>query len=65
MLIKSASALRNNWKDFRMAFLAKPDLPTKFRGVLTNPVNVVEVQIITVDDPQFWTKESKLPKYQV
>lgn len=49
----------------RMALLAKPDLPTKFRGVLTNPVNVVEVQIITVDDPQFWTRESKLPKYQI
>jgi hypothetical protein len=35
----------------RMAFLAKPELPTKLRLAMTNPVNVIEVQIIRVDDP--------------
>ena len=49
----------------RMALLAKPDLPTKLRAVLTKPANVVEVQIIQVDDPLFWVKESKKPKYQI
>lgn len=48
----------------RMAFLAKPDLPVKFRAVLTKPSNVVQVQIIDVYDPEFWIKESKNPKYQ-
>ena len=49
----------------RMALLAKPDLPTKLRAVLTCPRNVVEVQVIRVDDEQFWEKESKRPKYQI
>jgi hypothetical protein len=49
----------------RMALLEKPDLPTKFRAVLTSPRNVVEVQVIGVDDEHFWEKESKRPKYQI
>lgn len=48
----------------RMLLLSKPDLPTKFRAVLTTPCNVVDVEIIDVDDPEFWIKESKNPKYQ-
>ncbi len=48
----------------RMAFLNNPDTPQKFRAALTNPKNVVEAQVIAVDDPEFWIKESKLPKYQ-
>jgi hypothetical protein len=48
----------------RMAFLSDPALSPKFRAVLTNPANIVEIQIIAVDDPQFWIKESKKPKYQ-
>jgi len=48
----------------RMAFLAKPELPTRLRIAMTNPVNVVEVQIIRVEDPNFWVNESKRPKYQ-
>jgi hypothetical protein len=48
----------------RMEFLCKPDLPTKFRAAITDPRNVVEVQVIMVDDPQFWLKESKRAKYQ-
>jgi len=48
----------------RMALLAKPDLPTKLRTVLTNPQNVVDVQVVFVDDPLFWEKESKLVKYR-
>jgi hypothetical protein len=47
----------------RMTFLAKPDLSEKYRVVLTKPSNVVQVQIIDVDDPDFWIKESKNPKY--
>ena len=48
----------------RIAFLNNPDTPAKFRAVLMDPRNVVEVQVINVDDPEFWIKESKLPKYQ-
>lgn len=48
----------------RMAFLNDPLTPTKFREVLTNPANVVQVQVIDVDDPEFWNKEAKNPKYQ-
>ena len=48
----------------RMEFLSKPDLPPKFRAVITNPQNVVEIQVIAVDDPQFWLREAKQPKYK-
>lgn len=48
----------------RMALLTKPDLPTKFRAAITNPRNVIEIQVIAADDPQFWEKEAKQPKYQ-
>ncbi len=51
-------------EESRMAFLNNPAIPTKFRQVLTNPANVVQIQIIEVDDPEFWIKESKLPRYQ-
>ena len=47
----------------RMAFLEKPDLPSKFRTALTDPNLVVEAEVITVDDPLFWEKESRRPKY--
>jgi hypothetical protein len=50
--------------ELEMAFLRKTDLPPKFRAAITNPRNVVEIQIIAVDDPQFWVRESKRPKYQ-
>jgi len=48
----------------RMALLNNPQIPTKFRQVLTDPAKVVQVQIIDVDDPEFWNKEAKHPKYQ-
>ena len=48
----------------RMALISKPDLPPKFRSVITNPVNVVEIQIVSLQDPDFWVRESKRPKYQ-
>ena len=48
----------------RMEFLKKADLPLKFRAAITNPRNVVEVQVIMVDDPLFWQKESKRLKYR-
>jgi hypothetical protein len=48
----------------RMLLLSKPDLSPKFRAVLTNPSNIVQVEIIDVDDPAFWIKESRNPKYQ-
>jgi hypothetical protein len=62
---KKAEWIAEELEKSRMAFLAKLDISTKFRAVLTNPANVVEVQIIQVDDPQFWIKESKKPKYQI
>jgi hypothetical protein len=48
----------------RTEFLRKPDLPAKFRAAITDPRNVVEVQVIRVEDPLFWIKESKRAKYQ-
>ena len=62
---KKSERIAEQLETSRMALLADPALPTKLRAVLTNPRNVVEVQIITVDDPQFWVKESKRPKYQI
>jgi hypothetical protein len=47
----------------RMELLSKPDLPTKFRAAITNPANVVDVEIIDACDPEFWLKESKNEKY--
>jgi hypothetical protein len=48
----------------RMEFLSKPDLSPKFRAAITDPRNVVEVEIIMVDDPEFWHREAKRVKYQ-
>jgi len=48
----------------RIELLNDPQTPTKFRQVLTDPVKVVQVQIIDVNDPEFWRKESRLLKYQ-
>ncbi len=62
---KKCERIAEQLEESRMAFLEKPDTPTKFRAVITNPRNVVEVEIIMVDDPQFWVKESKRPKYQL
>ncbi len=61
---KKCERIADELEDSRMAFIGKPDLPPKFRSAITNPKNVVEVQVILVDDPQFWLKESKRPKYQ-
>jgi hypothetical protein len=47
----------------RMLYLSKPDLSLRFKAVLTDPANVVQVEIIEVDDPEFWIKESRNPKY--
>ncbi|MCL2134388.1 MAG: hypothetical protein FWH37_02375 [Candidatus Bathyarchaeota archaeon] len=48
----------------RMALLNNPQIPTKFRQILTDPMKVIQVQIIDADDPDFWNKESKRQKYQ-
>jgi hypothetical protein len=61
---KKAERIAEELETSRMEFLSKLDLSPKFRSAITNPANVVEVQIIQVDDPQFWLKESKKPKYQ-
>jgi len=58
---KIAEALETS----RMALLSKPELPTKLRLIMTNPENVVNVEIILVDDPDFWLRESKNLKYQI
>ena len=60
---KKSERIAEELEESRMAFLRNPDLPPKFRAAITNPRNVVEVQIISVDDPQFWQRESKRPKY--
>ncbi len=48
----------------RMELLKKTDLSPKFRAVLTDPKNVIEVQVVTIMDPQFWVREYKRPKYR-
>ena len=60
---KKSERIADELEESRMAFLRSPDLSPKFRAAITNPRNVIEVQIIQVDDPQFWQKESKRPKY--
>ena len=60
---KKRERIAEELEESRMAFLRDPDLPPKFRQAITNPRNVVEVHIILVDDPQFWLRESKRPKY--
>jgi hypothetical protein len=49
----------------RMAFLADPNCSPRLRAAITNPANVCEVQVIQVDDPDFWVKESRRPKYHL
>lgn len=61
---KKAEKMADQLEESRMVFLAKTDLSPKFRAVITNPRNVVEVQVILVADPDFWQRESKRPKYQ-
>jgi hypothetical protein len=61
---KRCERIAEDLETSRMEFLNKSDLSPKFRAAITNPRNVVEVQIILVNDPQFWVKESKRAKYQ-
>ena len=61
---KKAERIADQLEESRIAFLAKTDLSPKFRAVITNPRNVVEVQVILVSDPDFWQRESKRPKYK-
>ena len=61
---KKAERIADQLEESRIAFLAKTDLSPKFRVVITNPRNVVEVQVILVSDPDFWQRESKRPKYK-
>ena len=61
---KKTERIAQQLEQSRMSLLGKPDLPTKLRAVLTNPRNVVEVQVVLVNDPLFWEKESKLVKYR-
>ena len=60
---KKVERTADQLEESRMALLAKTDLSPKFRAVITNPKNVVEVQVIWADDPDFWQRESKRPKY--
>ena len=62
---KRAENIAEELEKSRMTFLADPNLSIRFRAAITNPANVCEVQIIQVDDPLFWIKESKRPKYQM
>src|SRR5512137_1028598 len=60
---KKTELIAEQMEASRMAFLEKPDLAPKFRAALVNPRLVVEVEVIAVDDPLFWEKESKRQKY--
>jgi hypothetical protein len=61
---KKTERIAEQLETTRMAMLEQPELPTKFRQVLINPQHVINVEIIDADDPLFWEKESRLPKYQ-
>ncbi len=61
---KKQERIADRAEEARMAFVHKPDLSLKFRAAITNPRNVVEVQVILVADHDFWQRESKRPKYQ-
>ncbi len=62
---KRAEQIAEQLEVSRMAFLADPTLSARFRGALTNPCNVCEVQIIQADDPFCWQKEFKRAKYHI
>jgi len=61
---KKSERIAETLEASRMAFLSDPNCPTKFRVAITNPANICEVQIIQADDPDFWARESKRPKYR-
>ncbi len=61
---KRTEKIADKLEESRMALLADPNLPPRLRAILTNPANVVQVEVIEVDDPEFWLRESKDPKYQ-
>ena len=61
---KRSERIAEDLEETRTTFLKDTNLPPKFRAAITNPRNVVEVQVILVDDPQFWIRESKRAKYQ-
>jgi hypothetical protein len=61
---KKTEKIAESLEASRILLLSNPALPTRLRKVMTNPSNVVQVEIIEADDPEFWVKESKNPKYQ-
>jgi hypothetical protein len=61
---KRSERIAEELEETRMSFLKDPNLTPKFRATITNPRNVVEIQVIDPDDPQFWVRESKRAKYQ-
>jgi len=61
---KKSERLADELEASRMEFLGKSSLTPKFRAALTNPKNVIDVQVITLMDSQHWVRESKLPKYK-
>ncbi|MCL2173601.1 MAG: hypothetical protein LBH62_03350 [Nitrososphaerota archaeon] len=61
---KRAERTADLLEESRMRLLNNPQIPTKFRQTLTDPVKVVQVQVIDVADPEFWNKEARNPKYQ-
>ena len=62
---KKAERIAEELEKSRIALLADPNVSSKFRAVITNPKNVCEIQVIQVNDPVFWVRESKHPKYQL
>jgi hypothetical protein len=60
---KKTEKIAEKQEAIRMEFLAKADLPPKFRAAITDPTNVVEVEIIRADEPDFWQSEFKRAKY--
>jgi len=61
---KKTEQIAEQLETTRMTMLEQPELPTKFRAVLTTPKHVINVEIIEANDPLFWAKEARFPKYQ-
>jgi hypothetical protein len=61
---RKSERIADTLESSRMEFLRSPELSPIFRAALTNPENVIDVQIITLMEPDFWVKESKDPKFK-
>jgi hypothetical protein len=61
---KKSERIADELEASRVKLLANPDVPPKFRAVLTNPKIVIDAQVVNLMDTSFWVRESKNRKYK-